>query len=104
LIVESHWTDRTSGKVFIENIESNSTCLSGEDFRIISECHPCTAFELASQNIGVCTKARYKEILECKSGEKITRRYAFILYNYNSALVNFIAINIRFKNSMYNCF
>ncbi|XP_011503143.1 PREDICTED: protein JTB [Ceratosolen solmsi marchali] len=73
LIIESHWTDHTTGKIFVENIEANSTCFSGEDFKIISECNPCTAFEIASQSIGVCTKTRYKEIVECKSGEKIIR-------------------------------
>ncbi|XP_058795230.1 protein JTB [Phymastichus coffea] len=73
LIVESHWTDAKSGNVIVETIEANSTCLSGEDFKVIWECHPCSAFEIASQSIGVCSKARYKEVVECKSGEKITR-------------------------------
>ncbi|XP_014221015.1 protein JTB [Trichogramma pretiosum] len=73
LIVESHWTESPGGKIYVDNIEDNTTCQAGEEFKIISECHPCSAFEIASQSIGVCTKARYKEIIECKSGEKITR-------------------------------
>lgn len=73
LIIESHWTEG-AGKLYIKNFEPNSTCISGDNYKVLSECHPCTAFEIASQSIGVCTKARYKEVIECDSGEKITRR------------------------------
>ncbi|XP_043252865.1 uncharacterized protein LOC122397646 [Colletes gigas] len=72
LIVESHWTD-SSSKLYLENYENNTTCLSGEEYEIISECHPCSAFEIASKSIDVCVHARYKEALKCKSGEVITR-------------------------------
>ncbi|XP_078049668.1 jumping translocation breakpoint protein JTBR isoform X1 [Augochlora pura] len=72
LIVESHWTDN-SNKLYVENFENNTACLSGDEYEIISECHPCSAFELASKSIDVCAHARYKEVLKCKSGETVTR-------------------------------
>ncbi|CAL7937032.1 unnamed protein product [Xylocopa violacea] len=72
LIVESHWTDN-SNKLYLENIENSTTCISGEEYEITSECHPCTAFEIASKSIDVCAHARYKEVIKCKSGEIITR-------------------------------
>lgn len=40
-----------------------------------------TAFEIASQSIGVCIHTHYKEVLRCASGEMVTRscdRAAFI--------------------------
>ena len=73
LIVESHWTD-SSNKLYLENYENNATCMSGDEYEITSECHPCTAFEIASKSIDVCVHARYKEVLKCRSGETITRR------------------------------
>lgn len=72
LIVESHWTD-SPNKLYLDSFDSNVTCISGEDYVITSECHPCTAFEIASKSIGVCVHARYKEVISCKSGETITR-------------------------------
>lgn len=77
LIIESHWTS-SSNKLYIDNFENNSSCISNDEYEIISECHPCTAFEIASESIGVCIHARYKEVLKCKSGETITRRYIYI--------------------------
>lgn len=71
LIIESHWTD-IPNKLYVDNFE-NSSCISGEEYEVISECHPCTAFEIASESIGVCVHARYKEVLKCRSGETITR-------------------------------
>ncbi|KAH0540608.1 uncharacterized protein LOC123259088 [Cotesia glomerata] len=73
LIVESQWTDSTSNKPYIENLEHNATCTTNGDYEIITECHPCTAFEIASKSIGVCIHSRYKEILRCKTGETVTR-------------------------------
>ncbi|XP_012277445.1 protein JTB isoform X2 [Orussus abietinus] len=73
LIVESHWTETTSSKPYIENFENNSACATNEEVEVISECQPCTAFEIASKSIGVCAHARYKEIIKCKDGETITR-------------------------------
>ncbi|XP_020277678.1 protein JTB isoform X1 [Pseudomyrmex gracilis] len=72
LIIESHWTD-SSSKLYVDSFENTSSCISGDDYEIMSECHPCTAFEIASESIGVCVHARYKEVLKCKSGETITR-------------------------------
>ncbi|KAJ8664366.1 hypothetical protein QAD02_006028 [Eretmocerus hayati] len=73
LIIESHWTDSAGGNILVKSVEANSTCLSGDEYEIVSECHPCTEFEIASQSVGVCTKARFKEEIECKSGERIIR-------------------------------
>ncbi|XP_020277695.1 protein JTB isoform X2 [Pseudomyrmex gracilis] len=61
------------GITFLGGFENTSSCISGDDYEIMSECHPCTAFEIASESIGVCVHARYKEVLKCKSGETITR-------------------------------
>ncbi|KAF3425681.1 hypothetical protein E2986_10232 [Frieseomelitta varia] len=72
LIVESHWTDNPS-KLYLENFENNTRCISGDEYEITSECHPCSAFEIASKSIDVCAHARYKEVVKCKSGEAITR-------------------------------
>lgn len=75
LIIESHWTETAGAKVIIKNVETNTSCISEENFKVISECHPCSDFEIASQSIGICAKGRFKEVIECESGEKITRRY-----------------------------
>ncbi|XP_076237483.1 jumping translocation breakpoint protein JTBR isoform X2 [Calliopsis andreniformis] len=72
LIVESHWTD-SSSKLYLDNFENNTACISGDEYEITSECHPCTAFEIASKSINICAHARYKEVVKCKSGETITR-------------------------------
>ncbi|XP_066599471.1 protein JTB [Prorops nasuta] len=72
LIVESHWAD-TPNKLYLDNFENNKTCASGEEYEIVSECHPCSAFEIASKSIDICAHARYKEIVRCKSGETLTR-------------------------------
>ncbi|XP_043282849.1 protein JTB [Venturia canescens] len=73
LIVESHWTDSTNSKPFAVAFDSNATCPLNEKFEVLTECHPCSAFEIASESIGVCVHARYKEVLKCKNGETITR-------------------------------
>lgn len=73
LIVESHWTDNPS-KLYLENFENNTKCISEDAYEITSECQACSAFEIASKSIDVCIRARYKEVLKCKSGETITRR------------------------------
>lgn len=78
LIVESQWTDDTPSKPYIENLEHNATCTTNGVYEIIIDCHPCTAFEIASKSIGVCIHSRYKEVLRCKTGETITRRYFLI--------------------------
>ncbi|XP_051167498.1 uncharacterized protein LOC127285494 [Leptopilina boulardi] len=73
LIVESHWTDSSTSKPFVEVFENNSSCLNGETYEIIDECQPCTSLEIASKSIGICIHMRYKEIIRCKSGETVTR-------------------------------
>ncbi|XP_048515189.1 protein JTB isoform X2 [Athalia rosae] len=73
LIIESHWTEGSDTKLFIETVENNSTCWQREQYEVISACHPCTAFEIASKSIGVCIHTSYKEVLKCKNGETVTR-------------------------------
>ncbi|XP_024936374.1 protein JTB [Cephus cinctus] len=73
LIVESNWTESSSDNPFSENIEVNSTVIPNGEYEVISECHPCTAFEIASKSIGVCGHARYKEVIKYKKGETVTR-------------------------------
>lgn len=77
LIIESHWADSTGA--FAENVQDdNYTCWNNKDYTVITECHPCSAFEVASKSIDVCHESRYKEVIQCKSGVKITRRYVSI--------------------------
>ncbi|XP_015511244.1 protein JTB [Neodiprion pinetum] len=74
LIIESNWTDTDSSKAFVESVEKNSSCYLNEEFDVILECHPCTAFEIASESIGVCIHTSNKEVLKCrKSGITVTR-------------------------------
>lgn len=91
LIVESHWTD-TPNKLYLDNFENNTTCDSGEEYEITSECHPCSAFEIASKSIGVCVRARYKEVIKCKSGEVITRSCDRVAWLEERAFWKFEAI------------
>ncbi|KAJ6642356.1 Protein JTB [Pseudolycoriella hygida] len=71
LVIESNWTESPRQKQFI--IEDNSTCWRREDYTIIQDCHPCTAFEIASKSQGVCVHTNNKEVLRCKSGETVSR-------------------------------
>lgn len=43
LIVESHWTDRTTRtkKQFFP-VEQNSTCWEKEKYEVVKDCEPCT--------------------------------------------------------------
>lgn len=75
LIVESHWTtEKADSKPVVENQENNTSCSPGEPFEVVNECHPCSAFEIASESVGVCVHARFKEVIKCKSGETLIRR------------------------------
>lgn len=71
LVIESNWTGTHRQKQFI--IEDNSTCWRREDYTIIQDCHPCTAYEIASKSQGVCVHTNNKEVLRCKSGETVSR-------------------------------
>lgn len=71
MIIESHWAGAPKHKQF--PIENNSTCWKREQYSVIQDCHPCTAFEIASKSQGVCIHTHYKELLRCKSGETVTR-------------------------------
>lgn len=74
LIIESNWTaagPRQQQKHFI--LENNSTCWQKEKYSIIRECEPCTAFEIKSNHKGICVHTHNKEVLQCKSGEIVSR-------------------------------
>ncbi|XP_013190535.2 protein JTB [Amyelois transitella] len=83
LILESHLADTLSGsqrknKTF--PTETNSTCYKHKPFKIISECHPCSDFEIKSESIGVCKHTSFKEILRCDNGETVTRSCDRVAY------------------------
>ncbi|CAH2241445.1 protein JTB [Pararge aegeria] len=83
LILESHLADTLSGsqrrnKTF--PTENNSTCWVHQPYTVISECHPCSDFEIRSKSIGVCIHTSFKEILKCKSGETVTRSCDRVAY------------------------
>lgn len=71
LIIESQWTEAPRQKQFI--LENNSTCWLKEEFVILQDCQPCTAFEIKSKVQGVCVHTHNKERLKCKSGEIVSR-------------------------------
>ncbi|KAK9686503.1 Jumping translocation breakpoint protein (JTB) [Popillia japonica] len=73
LIVESHLTDRISSKKRDFPVEQNSTCKDKDTFEIIKHCEPCSAYDIASQSIGVCIHTHFKEVIKCSSGEMVTR-------------------------------
>ncbi|KAB0803469.1 hypothetical protein PPYR_00439 [Photinus pyralis] len=113
LIAESHWTQQTNNtRKRIFRVEQNSTCFEREKYEIISECQPCTDFEITSKSIGVCIHTHYKEVLKCASGEMVTRscdKVAYIeeqkFWKFESlmfvpALLSTISVYIR-KNVLY---
>ncbi|XP_073946629.1 protein JTB-like [Choristoneura fumiferana] len=84
LILESHLADSLSGhkmknKTFPAT-ENNSTCWMHQKYSIISECHPCSDFEIKSKSIGVCIHTSFKEILKCANGETVTRSCDRVAY------------------------
>lgn len=40
---------------------------------MIKDCEPCTDFEIKSKVGGVCIRTHNKEVLQCKSGEIVSR-------------------------------
>lgn len=113
LIAESHWTQQTNNtRKRIFRVEQNSTCFEREKYEIVSECQPCTDFEITSKSIGVCIHTHYKEVLKCTSGEMVTRscdKVAYIeeqkFWKFESlmfipALLSTISVYIR-KNVLY---
>lgn len=91
LIVESHWTD-SSTKLYLENYENTTACISGDEYEITTECHPCSAFEIASKSIDICAHARYKEVVKCRSGETITRSCDRVAWLEERAFLKFEAL------------
>lgn len=81
LIFESHFASESLSPSSASNknkeypTENNSTCWLHQEYEIITECHPCTDFEIKSKSIGVCIHTHFKEILKCQNGEIVTRRY-----------------------------
>ncbi|KAJ8713655.1 hypothetical protein PYW07_014025 [Mythimna separata] len=84
LILESHLADSMSGSYRMRNktfpTENNSTCWITQPYTIISECHPCSDFEIRSKSIGVCIHTSFKEILKCQNGETVTRSCDRVAY------------------------
>lgn len=73
LIIESKWMKAGTRRQQEFVIENNSTCWVRESYEVIKDCHPCTAFEIASKSQGVCVHTHNKEVLKCLSGEIVTR-------------------------------
>ncbi|XP_077291371.1 jumping translocation breakpoint protein JTBR [Arctopsyche grandis] len=71
--------------------ENNSTCWQHQEYTLVSECHPCTAYEIKSKSIGVCIHTHYKEVLRCKSGEIVTRSCDRVAYLEETAFWKFMA-------------
>ncbi|KAM3966161.1 jumping translocation breakpoint protein JTBR [Aphomia sociella] len=84
LILESHLAETLSGSQRMKNktfpTENNSTCWMHQPYKIISECHPCSDFEIRSKSIGVCIHTSFKEILKCDNGETVTRSCDRVAY------------------------
>lgn len=84
LILESHLADTLSNSHKLKNktfpTENNSTCWLHQPYTIISECHPCSDFEIRSKSIGVCIHTSFKEILKCENGETVTRSCDRVAY------------------------
>ncbi|XP_045766575.1 protein JTB [Maniola jurtina] len=110
LILESHLADTLSGsqrrnKMF--PTENNSTCWIHQPYTVISECHPCSDFEIRSKSIGVCIHTSFKEILKCKNGETVTRScdrvayleerayWKFTIWSFVIGLVSALAVMLR---------
>uniref|UniRef100_A0A1Q3FDK4 Protein JTB n=1 Tax=Culex tarsalis TaxID=7177 RepID=A0A1Q3FDK4_CULTA len=74
LIIESKWMKAGTRRQQEFVIENNSTSYCWrESYEVIKDCHPCTAFEIASKSQGVCVHTHNKEVLKCLSGEIVTR-------------------------------
>lgn len=73
LIIESNWTDAPNRQQQQFILENNSTCWQKEHYTIIKDCEPCTAFEIKSNHKGVCVHTHNKEVLQCRSGEIVSR-------------------------------
>lgn len=84
LIVESRLAERLSSSHRMKNktfpTENNSTCWVYQPYKVISECHPCSDFEIRSKSIGVCIHTSFKEILKCENGETVTRSCDRVAY------------------------
>ncbi|KAL9705508.1 hypothetical protein quinque_009026 [Culex quinquefasciatus] len=64
LIIESKWMKAGTRRQQEFVIENNSTCWVRESYEVIKDCHPCTAFEIASKSQGVCVHTQNKEVLK----------------------------------------
>ncbi|VVD03508.1 unnamed protein product [Leptidea sinapis] len=92
LILESQLANTLSGsqrknKTF--PTENNSTCWISQPYTVISECHPCSEFEIRSKSIGVCIHTNFKEILKCENGETVTRSCDRVAYLEEKAFWKF---------------
>lgn len=76
LIVESHWTSGNTRAVqhpLVNNGSGVELCWLNEDYEVVEECYPCTAFEIASNINKVCGPTHFKEAVNCKKSGKVYR-------------------------------
>ncbi|KPJ08017.1 Protein JTB [Papilio machaon] len=113
LILESHLAETLSGSSRMKNktfpSENNSTCWMHQPYKVISECHPCSDFEIRSKSIGVCIHTSFKEILKCENGETVTRScdrvayleerafWKFTIWSFILGTVSSIAVMLRMR-------
>ncbi|XP_030021727.1 protein JTB [Manduca sexta] len=113
LILESHLADTISSSHRMKNktfpTENNSTCWKYQPYKLISECHPCSDFEIKSKSIGVCIHTSFKEILRCENGETVTRScdrvaylderayWKFTIWSFVIGLSSSLAVMLRLR-------
>ncbi|KAF4521912.1 hypothetical protein B566_EDAN007467 [Ephemera danica] len=76
LILESYWTNEkihTRFSLLHKNATVVDTCWLTEDYEVIDDCQPCTAFELTSKSVPACVATGYKQVLICKNSGKVLR-------------------------------
>ncbi|XP_072947465.1 protein JTB [Epargyreus clarus] len=113
LILESQLAETLSGNHRMRNktfpTENNSTCWKDQPYKVISECHPCSDFEIKSKSIGVCIHTSFKEILKCENGETVTRScdrvaylderayWKFTIWSFVAGAMSSIAVMLRMR-------
>ncbi|XP_026272900.1 protein JTB [Frankliniella occidentalis] len=79
LILEGRWTwSANAARVTVAPstlpiTATNTSCWLREEFVVLEECHPCSAFEVTSKSIKECIPTKYKEVLKCKVSGRAVR-------------------------------
>ncbi|XP_026316898.1 protein JTB [Hyposmocoma kahamanoa] len=111
LILESHLADTLSSSQRMKNktFHNEHDCGIHVPYTIISECHPCSDFEIKSMSIGVCMETSYKEVLKCKNGETITKSchrvpyleerayWKFTIWSFVIGSISSLAVMLRMR-------